>query len=78
MSLRTDSRTTLLLTRDEVGALQDLQKLLKIRDVEEVLGRSISQSSLVKSWSEAERGLVVDLSGKRYVIPTRANVCDHL
>lgn len=68
---RKANRTTISLTNTEVEALEKLKVHFDTPSVSETIRRSISQSSVLKRYSDEEGDLVVERDGRRYVIPSR-------
>lgn len=68
---RTANRTTISLTESEIRALDQLKEHFDTPSISETIRRSISQSSLLKRYSDEEGDLVVERDGKHYVIPSR-------
>jgi len=69
---RTANRTTISLTEAEIKALEQLKSHFDTPSVSETIRRSISQSSLLKRYSNEDGDLLVERDGKRYIIPSRS------
>ncbi|MEP3048004.1 MAG: hypothetical protein ABJL55_19700 [Roseibium sp.] len=64
-------RTSVTLSKADLDVLEKLKEHYGTGSVSETIRRSISQSSLLKRYSDEDGDLVVERNGKRYVIPSR-------
>lgn len=65
-------RTTVSLTKSEIDLLEKLKEHFDANSLSDTVRRSISQSSLLKRYSDEQGDLIVEKDGKKYVIPSRA------
>lgn len=66
------NRATISLSPVEIKALEQLKNHFDTTSVSETIRRSISQSSLLKRYSNEDGDLLVERDGKRYLIPSRS------
>lgn len=61
---------TLNLSDAKVALLEKLKEHFDATSVSDTIRRSISQSSLLKRYSDEQGDLIVEKDGKKYVIPS--------